>query len=510
MLRGFPGEKRSCARGSDTDRPWRNAMKRKDTKKALGILALMAVAIGLFVAVYTFQRASCGDHLRWRFNRRTGTLTITGSGAMDDWDMNHPAPWDRLHEDVAAISLPPDLTHIGSWAFRDFSALTEVTIPEGVTSIGDHSFLICEVLSKVVLPSSVSDIGEKAFSGCRSLKDVTLPTGIKRIAFGTFAGCALREVTIPDGVTEIGAGAFSVCEDLREITIPESVKHIGARAFYFCSDLKEITIPDSVTSIGEKAFYYCERLRTIEIPQGVTSIADGTFQRCSELRSVILPDSLKVIGDEAFEECLLLHSIELPEGVTGIGEAAFRECDELAEVLMPEGLTSIGYGAFFGCSQLKEINVKERNTRYCSIGGVLFNADRTELICYPAGKSDGAYDVPQSVTSIAPEAFLDALFEELTIPEGVASIGSGAFRYCSNLKELTIPNSVTSDIDELMFNNCTHLYSITIPAGVTSIDMRAFEGCDWLRVIYGEEKTEAESCAKSRDSITFKTMDEKN
>ena len=72
--------------------------------------------------------------------------------------------------------------------------------------------------------------------------------------------------------------------------------------------------------------------------------------------------------------------------VTSIGDSAFRRCKNLTSITIPEGITSIGYDAFYMCSSLTSINVSENNKNYCSVDGVLFNKDKTELIQYPIKK----------------------------------------------------------------------------------------------------------------------------
>ena len=123
---------------------------------------------------------------------------------------------------------------------------------------------------------------------------------------------------------------------------------------------------------------------------------------------------------------------------------------------------------------LTAIDVEVGNNNYTSVNGVLFNKGKTELICYPAGKTDKSYNIPNSVTSIGYSAFIDCTsITSITIPDSVTSIDSSAFGGCSSLKSITIPNSVTS-IGYYAFYGCTSLTSVTIPKSVTGIDDWAF------------------------------------
>ena len=169
--------------------------------------------------------------------------------------------------------------------------------------------------------------------------------------------------------------------------------------------------------------------------------------------------------------------------VTSIGGFAFGNCGILTSITIPNGVTSIGSSAFNGCNKLKQINVDTANTTYSSENGVLFNKEKTELIRYPAGKTDTSYSIPNSVTSIGDDAFAGCRsLTGITIPNSVTSIGDWAFEDCTGLTSVTIPNSVTS-IGDWAFSDCTGLTSITIPNSVTSIGGNVFDGCDKLKQI---------------------------
>ena len=155
----------------------------------------------------------------------------------------------------SVVTIPDNVTSIGSYAFDGCNRLTTVTIPNSVTSIGERAFSYCSNLTSVMIPDSVASIGNRAFYQCSSL----------------------TSVTIPDSVTSIGEDAFRGCSSLTYVTIPYSVISIGNRAFYNCRSLTSIAIPDSVTSIGNNAFYGCNRLTTVTIPNNVTTIGEWAF-----------------------------------------------------------------------------------------------------------------------------------------------------------------------------------------------------------------------------------------
>ena len=263
----------------------------------------------------------------------------------------------------------------------------------------------------------------------------------------------------------------------------KSVTSIGWNAFYDCKSLVSITIPNSVTSIGTHAFHGCTSLTSITIPDSVTSIGYFAFVSCASLTSIAIPDSVTSIGGYAFECCTSLTSITIPDSVTSIGYGAFYYCESLTSITIPDSVTWIGEKVFYGCKSLTSTDVAEANKFYSSVDGVLFNKDKTELICYPPRKVDDNYSIPNSVTSIGDGAFAGCTsLTSITIPDSVTSIGDGAFAGCTSLTSITIPDSVTS-IGDSAFYGCTSLTSITIPDGVTEIAYNTFIGCTSLATI---------------------------
>ena len=198
--------------------------------------------------------------------------------------------------------------------------------------------------------------------------------------------------------------------------------------------------------------------------------------RCTAIRS----DYTNNISEDYRSFLKGIEYIEIPNTVTSIGNYAFFKCKNLTSVTIPNSVTSIGNYAFNRCSSLTSINVSENNKNYCSVDGVLFNKDKTQLIQYPIKKEGTSYKIPNSVTSISVYAFSEcSKLTSITIPNSVTSIGSDAFSGCSGLTSITIPNTVTS-IKSWTFSGCSSLTSITIPNSVTSIEPWSFPGCSSL------------------------------
>ena len=250
-------------------------------------------------------------NLTWTLDA-DGTLTISGTGAMKNYDYDSNQSPVYNNSDVKKIVIEDGVTSIGDYAFRGCSSLTSITLPDSVTSIGDCAFVFCVGLSSITLPDSVTSIGDSAFKNCSSLTSITIPDRVTSIEPYAFDNCSsLTSITIPNSVTSIGASAFYNCRSLTSITIPDRVTSIESRAFTGCSSLTSITIPDSVTSIGYATFTGCSSLTSITIPDSVTSIGYATFAGCSSLTSITIPDSVTSIGESAFSNCSSLQTISL-------------------------------------------------------------------------------------------------------------------------------------------------------------------------------------------------------
>jgi len=289
----------------------------------------------------------------------------------------------------------------------------------------------------------------------------------------------IKKVIIEDGITNIGNNAFVYCMELTSVTIPNGVTSIGNSAFEYCRGLTSVTIPNSVITIGSNAFM-SSGITSLVIPQYVTTIGGYAFTYCYALTSVTIPNSVTSIGDHAFASTGITNVV-IPQSAK-IGEMAFASSG-LTGVLIPRLVTDIGAGAFSWCENLLEITVEEGNLNYSALTGVLFNAEKTKLFCYPIGKPETSYTVPDRVTSIEYEAFGGCRkLTSIDLPNSLTTIGIYAFDYCTGLSRISIPNSVT-EIGRCAFWNCTGLSSIDIPNSVTNIREQTFTQCSGLTSI---------------------------
>ena len=316
-----------------------------------------------------------------------------------------------------------------------------------------------------------------------------VPDGVKSIGVSAFQDCSdLTSVTISNGVTSIGAGAFSNCVSLINVTIPDGVKSIGKYAFYSCWSLTSIKIPDSVTTIGDFAFTYCTGLTTIKMSNSVTTIGEWAFSDCSNLATITIPYSVTSIGACAFSSCYkLIEVINLSKLNITKGNTANGYVGNCALNVKVSGSSDIvnkdGY-LFYTCDNTNYLLGYNGDAAQLTLPDN-YNGQNYEIYKYAFKNCSSltSIEIPDSVTSICDDAFFGcSSLATITIPDSVTNIGRNAFAYCTGLTSITIPNSVTW-ISGSAFCECSGLTSITIPDGVTTIGDYAFYGCSGLTSI---------------------------
>lgn len=197
---------------------------------------------------------------------KDGVLTISGEGAMADydWEKKDFAPWYDVKDTITALVIEDGVTNVGNSAFFECDNIETAIIGEGVTVIGSYSFFYCEGLVDVTIGEGVTAIENHAFSDCT----------------------AIEMLYIPNSVTSIGDSAFSHNESLQYIVLSENITEIAYGAFNSCLSLEDIVIPEKVTEIGSYAFYNCPSLATVIVPASVTKINDNAFLECSAITDV--------------------------------------------------------------------------------------------------------------------------------------------------------------------------------------------------------------------------------
>ena len=397
------------------------------------------------IVLCVFSLCTIHAEITWTLSD-DGTLTISGTD-MPNYSSGQ-VPWYSQKDKIKKIIIKNGVTNIGSYAFNGCSVLTSLTIPNSVTSIGSKALDGTKWYDNQ--PDGVVYAGKVLYKYKGTMPSNTkidIKEGTTGIAASAFNGCSdLTSLTIPNSVTNIGGSAFRDCSSLTSLTIPNSVTSIGGSAFSGCSGITSIIIPNSVTSIGEFAFKGCSGITSIIIPNSVTSIGDAAFMGCSGLTSVTI--GMKHIGD-AFSGLSNLTNVTILDGVESIGTYAFSDCLGLTTITIPNSVTSIEESAFY---RTKWYDNQPDGLVYA--GKVLYRYKGT---------------MPSNT--------------KIDIKDGTKAIVNYAFRKCTGLTSVIIPNSVTS-IGLYAFEGCSGLTSVTIGNSVERIGTYAFEGCTSLTAVY--------------------------
>ena len=465
------------------------------------------------IPALTTESGTCGENLTWTLDSEK-TLTVSGTGYMRFNGLNPVGPWGH--------------------------GVKKAIIGEGVLSIDNCAFWECEDLESVQLPSTLKSIGDKAFQYCTSLKEITIPASVEEMNH-PFINCeSLQGFHVAaDNPNYCDVNGVLMSKDQTKLyfyplgrpdtsyTVPSTVQSIEYCSFAHSPMLKTVTIPSTVKTIDENAFMYSNHLEQVSLSTGLERIGTCAFAYCPELKTMTIPGSVEFdyedwhdrdyCGASMFYECESLESVVFQEGVTSIPNA-FYGAENLKTVSIPSTAESMDE-SFSSCVKLEAISVANGNSNFCSVNGILFNKDRSELLVYPGGKAADSYRIPDTVTCIGGNAFSGCTrLKTISIPASVSGVGRWAFGGIS-LKEILvdeqnaafcstdgvlfdkgktelirypagkvatsyqIPGSVTS-VSDGAFTYCCHLKTIAIPKGITKFTDWVFMYCDNLEDVY--------------------------
>ncbi len=401
-------------------------MKKYLIRLLFATLLLLALCIGASAAGTS---GKCGPSAYWSFDSSTGTLTISGSGAMEDYEYENDYPWMDYRDSIQTIVIGDQITQIGRNAFP---------------------WTAC---STIKFGKNVRSIGERAFNGCRNLNgDLTLPDSVQTIGAGAFQGCEKLsgDLTIPDSVVEIGEGAFRDCKNLNgTLTLGKNLRTIGKEAFSGCAFTGSLTIPEGVTEIADSAF-------GAGIPLKKYGMFTGTLT---------LPSTLKTIGASAFSYADFSGELLIPDGVTSIGANAFEECDGFGGTLsLPDSVKTVGEWAFYLCKGFTGLKLSASLTKIEERSFAHMYGLKTEVV------------IPEGVTEIGESAFQCSHMPSVRFPSTLKKIGKEAFYFSLNCK-IAFPDGLEVIEDEA-FALCNVKSAVILPASIKSIGKKAFDS-DW-------------------------------
>ena len=261
------------------------------------------------------------------------TLTISGTGAMPDFDFpnGNLAPWWN-YKALGMIKAGIGGLNLNGIKIDPIGDLKKIVIKDGVTNVSNYALFFLPAATQITLPESVTSIGRYGIALCSKLNGISLPKAVTAIGDFGLAGNSFTAVSLPDGLQTLGRGAFDACASLSGMTLPAAITAVPDKCFNDCTKLLTVDYKGEVTAIGERAFEGCKSLTKAPIPAGVTAL-----------------------GNSAFNGCIALTDVTLPAGVTAVPDACFQDCTALADMKLPGTVTSVGHNAFTGCKALKDV-----------------------------------------------------------------------------------------------------------------------------------------------------------
>ena len=440
---------------------------------------------------------------------------------------------------LRSVELPETLKTIRYGAFFN-SGLETVKIPDSVTTIERNAFGCCFFIKGIYTGRNITTITMEMMRECSKLNSVFIGKKVKLIESYAF--------NLSDNIETIYFEGTQ--EEWNSITIQEGNKPLeNAEIVFNCTD-SSYGVMASEEYDEDLMLAYTITFGNVEItgvnwdiagdvviPETikgcpVTRIEDYSMDFLPDIINISLPKTLKYIGMPFMNQCFNVENIyvdeeneyyssidgnlfnkdgtvllryaignyreeyTIPAGVTKIENAAFSRIYNQLRVNIPESVTEIVKDALCEAHGIYHINVSENNPNYSSEDGVLFNKDKSTLICFPAAKGDiihteydgnyvthaREYTIPDSVKTIAPYAFSACGYlQSVTIPDSVESIGMCAFEGCSALEQIDLPDSITT-IENFAFRR-SGLKSITISDAVTYVGVQSFWDCENLEEI---------------------------
>lgn len=464
----------------------------------------------------TNQDFKCGYNATWDLDG-DGVLTISGTGDMYDFvtvAIHHEKPWGLFSDEIYSIVIGEGITDIGRGAFSGCTNLKNVYLPASLESINEYAFYSCKNIESITVAddSVLMHIEDSSLTNTRWYTNqpdnnpvylgrtlykyktsssepfsVAVRNGTYAISDKAFYNCSLTDISFPDSLASVGKDAFTGTEWLNGQ--PQGAVYAGNVFLKYNGSIpvsqSDLVLKDGTLGIAANAFVNSSRVIAVSVPQSVINIGSCAFSGCSNLGKVEFSENsnLRYIGDEAFRSCSDLTEMILPEKLESIGENVFT-ASGLSSLALHENVKSIGY-RFAYESSLTRITVSEENMYYSSdSSGVLYNKDKSLLICAPSKAVIAEYTIDKNCKEIMSYAFSRVNVRKVAFNDALEIIGDRVFEYCY-ISSASIPDSVKKIGSCLFFSS--RLTSIQLGSGIDTIPESAFAltGITEVTVPYG-------------------------
>ena len=451
-----------------------------------------------------------GNEISWIINGQEKTLTISGTGAIPDYNN----PWTEEVRQIRyeTIIIEDGITRIGEYAFNGSGIAKEVHIPATVTSIAYSAFDNCNALQSFEVNNAnenYASIDGVLFDKSMTTLllypdgrqgDYTIPDGTTAIRYAAFQDAqGLSGITFPGGLTEIGTDAFRNCDVLTEVTLPDGLATLGSSSFAYCDGLVTATVPSTLSNVAEYAFQGCQNLQIVTMLSGVESISGYAFAGVDGLSYDVYGNPAAISGR--------LADVNLPDSISSIADTAFNGNESATIHYCSEDSYAYQYAVEHGFNvaqhtwgpwEIVKVATEEtEGTRKHTC--MLCGTEETQSYVIPQGAcgenvtwklvrgvltftGTGAMDdwlvFEGDKPSFLPERPWDEWADEITsvvVGPGITNIGRRSLADLPNLSAITLPDTLEM-VGWEAFAGDTSLHSIQLPASLQTMEFGAFEG----------------------------------
>lgn len=446
------------------------------------------------------ERVEAQQAARKEATRRLRELEFAKTSEIRTFEQNDSICWDYVVVDGELVrlvgcrttqthlSIPDEIEGlrvyaIGSDACAGIEAVTDIECPDSVEAIGSYAFRQCSNLKRIILSACVSTYSASWFQECNELESIVLPGQLEKLTSAVLDRPKLKSMVIGPATADIEPGMFRSSR-LEIIVVDNDNPFLwtDGKAIYSKEGnvLLAMAVPSEAYSvdercagIGRKAFDGRSELREVALPNGLVVIDEFAFTHAG-IESLTAPQSLKEVRSKAFYYCRELKEVTLNEGLTVIGDSAFEESG-LNELSIPSTIESIG------TSITARTNVVHRGPD-CSIsihpacktlfldgnGGLYRHEDDGTHLIQLIDRDAEEFNVLEGTRVVDDHAFaFNDKIREVFVPDGVVAICHDAFRHCTNLEHVHLPDSVTEIGDSAFID--TALVSFTVPRSLEKL-----------------------------------------
>jgi hypothetical protein len=433
------------------------------------------------------------------------------------------------------MTIPDNVTSIGSSAFSDCLRLQSVVVGNGITSLPEKVLGTGNSLKTLTIGSGVLSIHSDAFyngsSRYRPIKTIWLtntpPTNysyaegtVNYVANDLYTSLSNKTVYpflsslfevdgvkyVPVSPSERTCDAIDCAynESAENVVIADTVSYQGVQmsvkrlhssvcyhnlfiktveishkgdledyAFSNCVYLVKAILKNE-GELSTRSIYGCGSLKTVELGEKITSIGSEAFRGCIWLKSMIIPDAVTSIGLGAFNGCIRMASVQIGSGVSTINTYTFTGCTSLQRIQIPQSVTTIKNFAFDGCTSLKEVVIDEHESELT----LASNGKQPLFASCPLERVYIGRNISYSTTSNYGYSpfYRNTTLQSVEITDKETEISPNEFYGCTSLKDVKIGNGVTK-IGDWAFSGCSSLENFSFGSSVETIGQEAFSDC---------------------------------